>query len=246
MLVMALTFCQTVLAQESCQEVCFDECLMTENACLNGAWNAYNACSNRCYITYPPWADHGYYGDACDESCNMTLDQAIGSCIFYGDACLDACELIDEDCVCDECPTGFQYNATMDQCVFAVPQGYTLTVENNRIYVNRDCSIPSTDCCPPGFDVAWEQLCMTTTLSEECQDWIDEFLTEAAADEAQGDPIDWDWVNAYVEEIENDPDCQVTAPASTCAYCYSSFLSELNAANYTIQGNMVLYEPYCP
>jgi len=106
--------------------------------------------------------------------------------------------------------------------------------------------MPQNDCCPDGFETAWDQLCTRLVMTEECRDLIDDIEFEAALDEAQGDPVDWDNIRNQIEDIENDPDCYDTVLDDTCDYCFSSDLESINSTqNVHINGNTITVDPYC-
>ena len=215
-----MTFVFTSLAivsngQQTCIEACYKECEKEEDKCIEKAYAKWNECYNKCREKYPHWSDNGYYGDACYEVCDEELEQAIAECIFYGDNCLDVCDQIDEDCLCDKCPDGFTYNSSSDKCELVISSPYEIVIINDQIYVQSDCSDPD-GCCPEGWESAWDQFCTERILTDECRDRIREIEDEAAADEAQGDPIDWNYINQLIQEILDDPDCYIIREIEDC------------------------------
>ncbi|MEM9548206.1 MAG: hypothetical protein AAGA77_19650 [Bacteroidota bacterium] len=203
------------IGQQTCIEVCLKDCEKEERKCIEKAMQKWNECYFKCREKYPHWSDNGYYGDACYEVCDEEFEEALSECIFYGDLCIDVCEQLDEDCLCDDCPDGFNYNTSSDKCEITVTDPYEIVIIDDKIYLQSDCSDPA-GCCPDGWESAWDQFCTKSTLKDECQDRIDEINDEAASDAAQGDPIDWNYINSLIDDILNDPDCYITEEIEDC------------------------------
>jgi len=231
--------------QVSCIDDCLKECSKEEDKCIEKAQLKWSECYYKCNLKYPFWGDHGYYGDVCKEVCDEEFEEALADCIFYGDLCIDVCDEIDEDCLCNNCKEGFTYEASSDKCVLTIPNGYEIFIDDDRLYIEKDCNDPINGCCPAGWETAWDQLCTSVQLKEECRDEIRDIENEAGSDEAQGDPIDWTYINGLIDDILNDPDCYDVERNENCDYCFLPSLENTSVSNLEIDGNKVKIKPYC-
>ena len=237
---LTLFFSINMLSAQDCIEKCIEDCYKEERKCFEN-WNKIRKqCYKACDKLYPPWSDHGYYGDYCKESCDTRYEFNIGYCITDADRCIDACDDLEPGCI-----EGFTYEESSDKCIYSVPDGYDITVIDNRIYVFRNCDLPGPDCCPAGYQLAIEQACTSTGFRDECRDLIREIETEAALDEAQGDLVDWDDINRQIEEIYADPDCYEEIVDPDCNVCFTEILENVNASTAIIDGQKIILKAIC-